>query len=199
MAGMDIRLIGAPLQIGAGQLGCEMGPSAYRIAGLTRALEDLGHRVVDTGNVTPAPLKEFCHPNPAVHHLAETVAWTEALTEAAYRESADAVPIFLGGDHAISAGTVAGMARRVAETGRPFLYSGSMPIPIITRWRRRAAAICTVHPSPISAGVTGLPVISAALHAVPEDNIGMIGIRSVDPAERAALERAASPFTTCVR
>ncbi|WP_313607605.1 arginase family protein, partial [Rhizobium sp.] len=89
---MDIRLIGAPLQIGAGQLGCEMGPSAYRIAGLTRALEDLGHRVVDTGNVTPAPLKEFSHPNPAVHHLAETVAWTEALTDAAYRESASAVP-----------------------------------------------------------------------------------------------------------
>lgn len=59
---MDIRLIGAPLQIGAGQLGCEMGPSAYRIAGLTRALEDLGHRVVDTGNVTPAPLRGLATP-----------------------------------------------------------------------------------------------------------------------------------------
>ncbi|MFP3702246.1 arginase family protein, partial [Burkholderia sp. SIMBA_013] len=77
------------------------------------------HRVVDTGNVTPAPLKEFSHPNPAVHHLAETVAWTEALTDAAYRESASAVPIFLGGDHAISAGTVAGMARRAAGFGHP--------------------------------------------------------------------------------
>jgi len=35
---MENTLIGAPLQIGAGQLGCEMGPSALRIAGLRAAL-----------------------------------------------------------------------------------------------------------------------------------------------------------------
>ena len=49
---MDCTLIGAPLQIGAGQLGCEMGPSALRIAGLRTALEELGHTVKDIGNLT---------------------------------------------------------------------------------------------------------------------------------------------------
>ena len=188
---MDIRLVGAPLQIGAGQLGCEMGPSAYRVAGLAHALEELGHRVVDTGNVTPAPLREFCHPNPAVHHLSETVAWTEALTEAAYRESADAVPIFLGGDHAISAGTVAGMARRVAETGRPFFV---LWLDAHTDYHTlQTTRSGNLHGTPVAYfsgrdGFSGyFPPLS---HAVPEENIGMIGIRSVDPAERAALEKS---------
>lgn len=188
---MDIRLVGAPLQIGAGQLGCEMGPGAYRVAGLAHALEELGHRVVDTGNVMPAPLREFCHPNPAVHHLSETVAWTEALTEAAYRESADAVPIFLGGDHAISAGTVAGMARRVAETGRPFFV---LWLDAHTDYHTlETTRSGNLHGTPVAyfSGRDGFSGYFPPLpHAVPEENIGMIGIRSVDPAERAALEKS---------
>ncbi|MCZ7853730.1 MULTISPECIES: arginase [Agrobacterium] len=188
---MEIRLVGAPLQIGAGQLGCEMGPSAYRVAGLAYALEELGHRVVDTGNVTPATFREFNHPNPAVHHLPETVAWTEALTEAAYRESADAVPIFLGGDHAISAGTVAGMARRVAEKGRPFFV---LWLDAHTDYHTlETTRSGNLHGTPVAyfSGRKGFDGYFPPLsHAVPEENIGMIGIRSVDPAERAALEKS---------
>lgn len=147
---MECRLIGVPLQIGAGRLGCEMGPSALRIAGLGPMLEELGHRVTDLGNIAPAAFKSLSHPNPAVHHLPETVAWIETLSEAAYRESADAMPIFLGGDHALSAGTVPGLARRAAEQGRPLLCSGWMPIPISIRWKPRKAAICMVRRSLIS-------------------------------------------------
>ncbi|KAI1694819.1 arginase family domain-containing protein [Ditylenchus destructor] len=140
---------------------------------------------------TPAPLREFCHPNPAVHHLAETVAWTEALTEAAYRESAGAVPIFLGGDHAISAGTVAGMARRVAETGRPFFV---LWLDAHTDYHTlETTRSGNLHGTPVAyfSGRHGFEGYFPPLsHAVPEDNIGMIGIRSVDPAERAALEES---------
>ncbi len=157
---MDCKLIGVPLQIGAGQLGCEMGPSALRVAGLKVALEELGHHVSDLGNVSPAPFRDLQHPNAAVHHLPETVAWTEALIETAYLESANAMPIFLGGDHALSAGTVAGLSRRAAERGDHFSCFGWTPTLIFTRLRRRRAAICTARRSPITRGDVALQVTS---------------------------------------
>lgn len=185
---MDCTLIGVPLQIGAGQLGCEMGPSALRIAGLKASLEELGHKVTDLGNVSPAPLREITHPNPAVHHLPETVAWTETLIDVAYRESADALPIFLGGDHAISAGTVAGLARRAAERKRPlFVLWLDAHTDFHTLDTTRSG---NLHGTPVAyyTGRSGFEGYFSALeHPVDPNNICMIGIRSVDPAERAAL------------
>lgn len=185
---MKCTLIGVPLQIGAGQLGCEMGPSALRIAGLKTSLEELGHKVTDLGNVSPAPLREISHPNPAVHHLPETVAWTETLIDVAYRESADALPIFLGGDHAISAGTVAGLARRAAERKRPlFVLWLDAHTDFHTLDTTRSG---NLHGTPVAyyTGRSGFEGYFPALeHPVDPNNICMIGIRSVDPAERAGL------------
>lgn len=185
---MDCRLIGVPLQIGAGQLGCEMGPSALRIAGLKTALEDLGHRVEDLGNLSPAPFRDLVHPNPAVHHLPETVAWTEVLMEIAYRESGDAMPIFLGGDHALSAGTVAGLSRRASEDGRPlFVLWLDAHTDYHTLETTRSG---NLHGTPVAyyTGRDGFDGYFPELaHPVDPANICMIGIRSVDPAERTAL------------
>lgn len=187
---MRCRLIGAPLQIGAGQLGCEMGPSALRVAGLGRALEELGHEVIDCGNVVPGPFPEITHPNPAVHHLPETVAWVTALEDAAYRESADAMPVFMGGDHAISAGSVPGLARRAAENGRP----------LFVLWLDAHTDFHTLETTK-SGNLHGTPVayysgresfsgyFPPLANPVPYENICMIGIRSVDPEERAALRQ----------
>ena len=117
---MKIKLIGVPVQEGTGRLGCDMGPAAFRAAGIVGALRELGHDVVDLGNVSPATPRSFDHPNKALKNLAETVAWTEALAYAAFTESADATPVFLGGDHSLSAGTVSGMAKRAKARGKPF-------------------------------------------------------------------------------
>ena len=73
---MKITLIGAPVQEGAGCLGCDMGPAAFRAAGLSGALRDLGHDVTDAGNVSPPVPHTFDHPNEALKNLGETVAWT---------------------------------------------------------------------------------------------------------------------------
>ena len=72
-------LIGAPIDSGQKREGCLMGPAAFRVAGLARSLAELGVQSEDWGDVTPGPLPEVTCPNPAVHHLAETVAWTRAL------------------------------------------------------------------------------------------------------------------------
>ena len=53
---MKVRLLGIPVEDGAGRMGCEMGPSAYRTAGIVEAIADLGHEVEDLGNVARGPL-----------------------------------------------------------------------------------------------------------------------------------------------
>ncbi|GHD22996.1 arginase [Tianweitania populi] len=171
-----------------------MGPSAYRTAGLVEVLAELGHEVTDLGNVTLPHTEAKTHPNSAVHHLPEIAGWTEVLTDVAYRQSADGMPIFLGGDHALSAGTVAGVARRAAEQSRP----------LFVLWLDAHTDFHTLettdsgnlHGVPM-AYLTGRPGFADYFppnaHPVDPANVCMIGIRSVDPAERAAL--ADSPIT----
>lgn len=187
---MHCKLIGVPLQEGASRLGCEMGPSALRVAGLAAALSGLGHQVSDLGNLQPPAVKRVGHNNQAIHHLSEVAAWTKLLADIAYRESSDSMPIFLGGDHALSAGTVAGVARRAAETGRP----------LFVLWLDAHTDLHTLD-STESGNLHGVPVAyftgqrgfdaSFPALAAPVDpaNVCMIGIRSVDPAERDAVAR----------
>jgi arginase len=168
-----------------------MGPSAYRAAGLGGTLTDLGFRVEDRGNVAPAPMRDLCHENPAVHHLPHIEAWTRSLSDAAFEASGTGIPIFLGGDHSLSAGTIAGVARRTRQASRELfvLWLDAHP-DFHTLDSTRSG---NLHGTPM-AYVTGrdgfagfLPPIEAA---VRPQNVCMIGIRSVDPAERDALTQA---------
>ena len=55
-----VHLIGVPLDLGGGRRGVDMGPSAFRIAGLADQIVALGRSVADRGNV-PAPIRELHH------------------------------------------------------------------------------------------------------------------------------------------
>lgn len=185
---MHCKLIGVPLQEGASQLGCEMGPSALRVAGLAAALSGLGHDVSDLGNLSAPTGKVGIHPNDVIQNLDKISAWTGILADAAYRESGDGMPIFLGGDHSLSAGTVPGMARRAAEIGRP----------LFVLWLDAHTDLHSLDTTE-SGNLHGVPVayftggsgfdgyFPPLAVAVETSNVCMIGIRSVDPAERAAL------------
>src|SRR5258708_39260025 len=100
-------------------MGCEVGPRALCAAGLVSVLSELGHQVEDWGTVEKAATRAVVHGNLALKALPEISAWTTAIAETAYAAAEDAMPIFLGGDHSISAGTVSGVAQRAAERGRP--------------------------------------------------------------------------------
>jgi arginase len=188
---MHCRLIGAPAQEGAGRLGCDMGPSALRCAGIEPALAGLGHRVTDEGNLVPGGWEAAAHPNPAVRGLREVAAWTAALAEAAWRASADAMPIFLGGDHSVSAGTIAGMARRAEAVGRP----------LFVLWLDAHADFHTLDTTE-TGNLHGVPLAYAAGHGrfdghfpplearLDPRRVCLLGLRSVDPPERAALAEA---------
>ncbi|MCA0422199.1 MAG: arginase [Proteobacteria bacterium] len=193
---MHCKLIGVPLQDGAGQPGCEMGPSALRTAGLVRALEELEHRVTDLGNLGIARQSPRSHTNAAIRSLSEIAAWTELLAETAFRESAGAMPIFMGGDHAMSAGTVSGIARRAAAAGQPlFVLWLDAHTDFHTLETTKSG---NLHGTPV-AYFTGQPGFSGHLpplhHPVDPANICMVGIRSVDRDEREALRL--SRVTVC--
>lgn len=187
---MHCKLIGAPVQDGTGRMGCEMGPSAFRAAGISQALEELGHNVTDLGNVEPAPKRALTHSNPALKNLSEIVAWIEALDKAAYDHSADGFPIFLGGDHALAAGTVCGLSRRAKEHGRPLFV---LWLDAHTDFHTlETTASGNLHGTPVAyyTGQKGFEgTFPEVLAPVDPANVCMIGIRSVDPAERVAISK----------
>ncbi len=185
-------LIGAPVQEGAGQLGCDMGPSAYRAAGLGPTLAELGFEVIDRGNLAlPATRAPLRHPNPAIANLPEIAGWAEVLGEAAYRASGEGMPIFLGGDHSLSAGTVPGMSRRAAAEGRALFVLWLDAHPDFHTLETTASGNLHGVPMAYATGRTGFQGYLPPLPVpVKPENVCMIGLRSVDPAERAALREA---------
>ncbi|MCT2539263.1 arginase [Sedimentimonas flavescens] len=180
-------LIGAPVDSGQKRAGCLMGPAAYRVAGLAQTLLALGHGVEDRGDVSPAPRDPVPHANPAVHHLAETIGWTEALSEAGSDAMANGFPIFMGGDHSLSLGSVAGVARHAVRVGRPlFVLWLDAHTDFHTPETTQSG---NLHGTPVAyiAGRPGFDDFPPFPAPVPPANICMFGIRSVDEAEQSAL------------
>lgn len=183
-------LLGAPIQTGAAQPGCLMGPASLRTAGLAETLADLGCAVRDLGDLSIAPQAPVPHRNPAVHHLAETAAWITVLTDAAEAAAqAHDLPIFMGGDHALSAGTVAGIARHAAAQNRPLFVLWLDAHPDLHDLDSTTSG--NLHGTPVAyfTGMIDDPAYPALRHSVPVENICMMGVRSVDPAERATIAR----------
>lgn len=109
---MHIRIIGAPMDLGADRRGVDMGPSAIRYAGLSDRLQRLGHTVHDIGNIViPQPESQPLG-NPHVKYLEPIVGVSEDLASivtAALKEGK--FPLILGGDHSIALGSISGVAQ----------------------------------------------------------------------------------------
>ena len=176
------------MDAGKKRRGCLMGPDAYRTAGIADAITALGHTVTDVGNVTPVDVQVDPPKNPVVHKLAENVGWTIALADAAETHAPNGLPIFMGGDHALALGTVAGMAAHHAKSDRPFFVL----------WLDAHSDINTpdttdsgnLHGTPIGyvtqrPGFDAFPALKAP---VDPANICMIGLRSIDAPEHHMLQ-----------
>ncbi|MFD0915238.1 arginase [Pseudahrensia aquimaris] len=188
---LTCTLVGAPVESGASQVGCVMGPDAFRTAGLKTTIEDLGYRVVDLGNIVPRAYGDAAHVNPSIHHLGETIGWASALEDVAYRAiKSSSLPIFLGGDHSLSIGTVPGVARHAAEAGREQFVLWLDAHPDIHTLKTTTSG--NLHGTPV-AYFTGQEdfdgVYPELRYRVDPANICMMGIRSVDPAENEHLTR----------
>lgn len=182
-------LVGAPVDSGKKRRGCLMGPDAYRTAGLAETLADLGHEVRDIGNVTPASYAPDTAAMP--HALNETIAWTAALAAAAEDAMAQGLPIFMGGDHVLAAGTVSGVANFAASQNRPQFV---LWLDAHTDYHTpQSTSSGNLHGTPVAyftgrSGFDGFPPVQ---NPVPQENICMLGLRSVDLAEHDALAATA--------
>lgn len=189
---MNCVLVGAPVDSGTRQPGCVMGPDAYRIAGLKQTIEELGYPVQDRGNITPRANETAPHSNVAVHHLNETISWAAALEDAAYAAiQPSTLPIFLGGDHSLSIGTVPGVSRYAAEMGREQFVLWLDAHPDFHSLESTDSG--NLHGTPVAyfTGQRGFEGYYPELHnPVDPANICMLGIRSVDSEEKKQLAQS---------
>jgi arginase len=183
-----ITLIGVPLEEGAGRRGAGMGPTALRIADIEPTLTELGHTVVDSGDLHPAPAEDLPD-HPKAHYLKIVGAFTRALEEKVHEvASSGGFPLILGGDHSLSMGSVSGMARHAASVGRP----------LFVLWLDAHSDFNSPETSP-SGNIHGMPVaffcgqaefadiLPANRPFVDPRNVYQVGIRSVDPHERLEI------------
>lgn len=180
-------LIGAPVDSGKRRRGCLMGPDAYRTAGLVEALRDLGHRVEDRGNVCP-DVVEVEAPAP-LYQLGETLGWTAALARAAEAAAPEGMPIFLGGDHALSLGTVAGLAAHAKRIGKPLFVLWLDAHPDFHTPKTTTSGNLHGTSLAYAAGLPGFDAFPPFPAPIPTRQLAAIGLRSVDPAEHAALQQ----------
>lgn len=190
----DIPILGACLELGGPSRGTLMGPQALRTAGLLRALADLGHRVDDRGTLheveSVAVAMEPAHAA-RCRFLGEITGWTRRLHDHAYGMCGSGrVPLFLGGDHAISMGTISGVARHCAERKRE----------LVVLWLDAHADYNTPETTPsgnmhgmVLAFLAGEPSLRPLLggrpfHPVAPANLHVFGARSIDPAEKLRLK-----------
>lgn len=188
-----LGILGVPLEAGTGRRGATMGPQALRVAELPERLEALGWRVKDFGDVTPFPAKDLGALRfDGKTHMPETVAaWVRPLARGAYEMSSSGhLPIFLGGDHSLSMGSVMGVARHWQEQGRP----------LFVLWLDAHADFNTPKISP-SGNMHGMSLALLAGEAelapvfgdeptvkVDPKRMCVFGARSIDPGERELLK-----------
>src|SRR6266568_162074 len=188
-----IRVIGIPLDLGQSRRGVDMGPSAVRVAGLEARLEALGHVVEDGGNVSVAIAEQKKEGHPRAKYLKEITATCVKHAELMIKTlESGKVPIVLGGDHSVAAGTVAGVAE--------FYRRQNQKIGLI--WIDAHSDINTPDSSP-SGNVHGMPLAAIMGLGPPElanifgfspkvspENCVLVGVRDIDTVEKANVRRA---------
>jgi arginase len=188
-----IRVIGVPLDLGQSRRGVDMGPSAVRVAGLEARLEALGHVVEDGGNVSVAIAEQKKEGHPHAKYLKEITATCVKHAELMIKTlESGKVPIVLGGDHSVAAGTVAGVAE--------FYRRQNQKIGLI--WIDAHSDINTPESSP-SGNVHGMPLAAIMGLGPPElanilnfspkvspENCVLVGVRDIDAVEKENVRKA---------
>jgi len=183
-----VAVIGAALDLGSGRRGVDMGPSAIRYAGLAERIESLGYRCVDWGNVL-APVAEAVSEGDArLRFLTQIKETCERVADrVAQARSEGFMPLVLGGDHSITLGTLAGLARG-GERGGVIWIDAHADLN-----RPETSPTGNVHGMVLAAamGLAGPKFDSPALGlpAVDPRRVALIGLRSLDQGERELLGR----------
>jgi arginase len=185
--GTSVAIVGAPLDLGQGRRGVDMGPSAIRYGGLEERLRAIGCTVVDMGNVVVPALESLTVADPTARYLPEILETCVAVSGVVEHLVRDGVfPLVLGGDHSVAMGTLSGVA---AAAGRP----GGVV------WIDAHADLNTPGSSP-SGNVHGMSLAAAlglagnafasgglTVPSLDPARVAIVGARSLDPGEQRYL------------
>ena len=181
------HLIGVPLDLGGNRRGVDMGPSAIRISGLGEQLVALGVTVVDKGDI-PSPIPELKGAGDPhkryVREIARVCAKLHQTALASLHEGA--LPIALGGDHSLGAGSVAATAAWLRARGQQL---GLIWVDAHADINSPATSPSgNVHGMPLSALLGGEPLELARIGgpeaSVRPEHTALVGIRNLDDREK---------------
>ena len=183
----NVAIIGAPLDLGQGRRGVDMGPSALRVAGLNARVAALGYVVEDRGNVPVEQAEAWPEGDARAKYLPQIAAACQAIAQRVDEVlSRGQVPLVLGGDHSVAVGTVSGAARH--------FRAENQSIGLI--WLDAHADMNTpesspsgnIHGMPLACilGIGPLPLASLAgfRPTIAPQNAVIVGLRDVDQMEK---------------
>ena len=187
MKASHIAVIGAPLDLGAGRRGVDMGPSAMRMANLNRRVAALGYVVEDLGNIEVVQAETASIGSGHTKYLPEIATACSHLAAAAGRAlERRSLPLTLGGDHSIAVGSASGVSQ--------FFRTNGQAVGLI--WLDAHADMNTPETSP-SGNVHGMPLACIVGMGPPElthlfgyapkvnpRNAVIVGLRDVDQMEK---------------
>ena len=189
----NIRIIGVPMDLGASRRGVDMGPSAVRYTDLRDRAAKLGHTVEDAGNV-PVPFREDAARGAQrgaryLGAITDVCVDIAARTRAALDESR--IPVLLGGDHGLSAGSVAGAAAHFAAQGK---HLGVIWVDAHGDLHTPATSSSgNVHGMPLAAllghGDKAMAGIAGAEPALRASDVALVGLRDLDKPERTHIKQ----------
>lgn len=188
-----IAIIGAPLDLGAGRRGVDMGPSALRVANLNGRLSELGYAVEDLGNVAVVQQESQGEVDPHAKYLPQIAKICTVTAELVDRTlEAGKFPLVLGGDHSIAVGAVSGASQYFHRRGEKL---GLIWIDAHTDMNTpETSPSGNVHGMPLACcigqGPEQLTNIFGYFPKVNPGNVALVGIRSVDGSERDIVQRS---------
>lgn len=188
---MNVDIIGVPIDLGANRRGVDMGPSAIRYAGLKKAITRLNVCYRDLGNIdVPVPENYDENIGTRMKYIHEINKVNETLAGMVSCSILDGhMPIVLGGDHSIAAGTVLGTQNILKNIGIIWIDAhgdfNSEETTLSGNLHGMSLAACT--------GAGALSMTGFKKPDVPyvnPDKVVLIGARSLDPGEVILMRKS---------
>ncbi|MFK8053898.1 MAG: arginase [Woeseiaceae bacterium] len=188
-----VHIINVPLDLGASRRGTDAGPSAFRVAGLSQSIADLGYKMSSETDIAVPAMETRTPNNPKARFKHEILhVCNELAGEVMQSLDNDQIPLVIGGDHSIAMGTVSGVAGHFQKQQQDigliwFDAHGDMNLP-------EFSPSGNVHGMPLAHllgyGDEDLSSIQGVKPAVKRENVVLLGIRDVDSVERAFIRES---------
>jgi arginase len=190
---MKIELLGVPMDLGASRRGVDMGPSAIRIAGITERLQNIGHEVVDAGDLEIEAPEVLAIADPKLKYLPQiTRTVTELAQAVTHSLEKNFFPIVLGGDHSIAIGTISGVAAYLRQQEKKLGViwidaHGDMNTPDTTlsgNIHGMPFAVC------LGKGAEPLLQVGGDFQKLRPQDAVLVGARNLDPKEQQLIRES---------